>query len=324
MWGRTRAAVGKFWNSLGGVMHTQKKFEIIKKIRTATVLGIGTFGTLAASWLIGQTLRSYVNAGATVNDLAATVLGGVLISAVMIALFCLLAFHFFYFFESTTLSQAIRLGEAMRMLHATTHQKSRETLRFYRISVFRAKEPLGEGVEENVPCRLISTFLSPWAFRSDQNAAFGSTNHCCDYEQIQRIIDGNKEQWGEAAGQSEDAGAKIVALEQIAEGLREKLKKRTAEYTAASGREGRLKKQMEDVENHMAVLVELANKVTNEVKPPRTITEDEIKAKYRTIGKIYGIDKVPSTYVDIFRKNMPKEIINWGGAPKQGSVDEET
>lgn len=305
-------------------MHSPRKFEIIRSIRIATVLGIGTFGTLAASLVIGQILRSYVNAGTTAFDIATTILGCTIIAAVVIAVICLLVFHAFSFFESTTLSQAIRLGEAMRMLHATTHQKSRETLKFYRISVFRATKPLGEDVEQNVPCKLISTFLSPWAFRSDQNAAFGSTNHCCDYEQIQRIIAENKVQWGEVAGQTGDASAEIVVLEQTAESLREKLKKRTADYTAASGREGILKKQVEEIENHMAVLVELANKVTNEVKPPRNITENEIKAKYRAIGKIYGIDKAPSTYVEIFRKNMPKEIINWGGAPKQGSVDEET
>jgi hypothetical protein len=74
----------------------------------------------------------------------------------------------------------------------------------------------------------------------------------------------------------------------------------------------------------MAVLVELANKVTNEIKPPRNITENEIKAKYRAIGKIYDITTAPSVYIDMFRKNMPKEIINWGGAPNQGSTDEET
>lgn len=76
--------------------------------------------------------------------------------------------------------------------------------------------------------------------------------------------------------------------------------------------------------NHMAVLVELANKITHEFKPPRKATKDDIKTKYLAIAKIYGITEAPSAYISLFRKNMPAAIINWSGAPNQGVNDEKT
>ena len=305
-------------------MHSAKKFEVIKSIRLATVIGIGTLGTLGVSLFVAMLLRQAANSGATLNDLTATLLGCLLVGLLVTALLCLLTYHAFSFFESTTLPQAIRLNEAMRMLHATTNRESLAALKYYRISVFRAKKPFGEGVEKNIPCKLISTFLSPWAFRSDQNAAFGSANHCCDFGHIQEIIDANKAKWGKVTELSDDSATEIAALERKAADLLEKKNKAMENFTAASGREGRLKKQLAEVESHMAVLVELANKVTNEVKPPRNITEPAVRAVYLAIGKIYGISKIPGAYVEIFRKNMPKEIINWGGAPNQGSDDKET
>jgi len=148
---------------------------------------------------------------------------------------------------------------------------------------------------------------------------------------VKNIVQGSPESSPKSSPETGDAildlvrgNARIAALERKVADLLEKKNKATETFTAASGREGRLKKQLADVENHMAVLVELANKVTNEVKPPRNITEPAVRAVYLAIGKIYGISKIPGAYVEIFRKNMPKEIINWGGAPNQGFDDKET
>lgn len=323
VWVRAKVAVGKFWNSFRGVINSPRKLEIIKNLRLVTVLTIGTLGILGVSFLVAQHLRWSVNSGATLSDITATLLGGTLLGLLIIGLFCLLAFHAFSFFETTTLPQAIRLNEAMRMLHATTNRESLGVLRFYRISVFKAKTAIGYSIEENVSCKLISTFLSPWFFPSDRNAAFGSTNHCCDYSQIQKIITDNKEKWGEPREHSAEMMVDTIALERRIADLLKKNKEINLNFTAANGRESQLKKQVSEAESHMAVLVELANKVTNEFKYPHRITKDEIKAKYTAIGKIYGITKAPGAYVSIFRKNMPKEIINWGGAPNQDHDDEE-
>ncbi|MDR2573572.1 MAG: hypothetical protein LBC94_04380 [Desulfovibrio sp.] len=309
-------------------MFTSKKFEIIKNARLVTVIGIGALGILAVSFIVAHLARIGVSSGATISDLTATLLGGTLIGLFVTGLFCLLAFHAFSFFESATLPQAIRLNEAMRMLHAKTNRESLAALKYYRISVFKAKNALGDGVAENVPCKLISTFLSPGFLRSDQNAALGSDNHCCDFTHIQEIIAANKAMWGEAEEQPEEqageVSVEVASLERKITDLLEKNKKINLNSTATNARNSQLKTQLAEAESHMAVLVELANKVTNEIKPPHRIKKDEIKAKYVAIGKIYGITEAPGAYVSIFRKNMPKELINWSGAPNQGSGDEET
>lgn len=325
MWGRIKVALGKFWDSMGGVVHSPQKFIVIKNIRAATVLGIGTFGIFATSFLVASALRSEVAAGSTLSNLAATSLGLTLLGLFVTVLFCLLIFHAFYFFESTTLPQAIRLNEAMRMLHAKTTKESLATLRYYRIDVFKAGTALGEDVKENLRCKLISTFLAPWAFRSDQNAAFGSEYHCCDFAHIQTLISDNKRKWGGVQVESSsDTAIEVEALQRKISDLLEEKKKTNLKFTAANGRESQLKKQLAEVENHMAVLVELAGKIGTEVKPSDKITKEMFKAKYLAIGKIYGITKVPGAYMEIFRKNMPSERINWGGAPKQGSNGEQT
>ncbi len=308
----------------GGMMRNENRLWIVKMLRAASVAGIATVGTLTTSFLVAVSLRVSMSKGATLNDLTATTLGGTLLGLFLTFLLCLLAFHAFSFFESTTLPQAIRLNEAMQLLHAKTTKERLATLKYYNIDVFKTKEPLGDDIKENVQCKFISTFLTPWAFRSDQNAAFGSESHCCDFEQIQQIVSTNKIKWGETEEPSCDASIDTVALQRRIADLREENKQIKGQYTAASGRESKLKVRLTEVENHMAVLVELANKITNEFKPPRKAKKDEIKAKYLAIGKIYGITEAPGAYIDLFRKHMPSEIINWSGAPSQGVSEERT
>ena len=166
--------------------------------------------------------------------------------------------------------------------------------------------------------------LSPMFFTIDRLNALGSPYYCCDFEQIQQIIARHKEQWGNIKEQSGDATETINSLDRALADMREKYNARTLEYTAVNGRNSQLEKQLAEVESHMAVLVELANKVTNDFKSPRKITADEIKARYLAIGKIYGITKAPSKYVKLFRTVMPRSIVNQGGAPSQGPAEEET
>lgn len=306
-------------------MDTAKKFEIIKNLRLATVIGAGAVGILTTSFLVASGLRNAVNSQGTLSDLTAILLGCTALGLLVTALFCMLIFHAFSFFESTTLPRAIRLNEAMRMLHSKTNRESLNTLKYFGISVFKAKTALSDGVEENVPCKLISTFLSPWFFRSDRNAAFGSDNHCCDFTQIQRVIAENEAKWGHPQEELPgDTPVEVTALQLKIANLLEEKKKANLKFAAASGREGLLKTQLAEVESHIAVLVELVSKVSTEGKSTDKITKDSFRAKYLAIGKIYGITKVPGAYMEIFRKNMPKDKINWGGAPTQSPDDEQT
>ena len=297
---------------------------IIRRTRTIAVVLTGGIGIIGFSMLTVSLLRINIAKGEGLDSLTASLIGCLLVGGVLTGLCCLAVFHALSFWRSVSLKKALRLVESLQMLGAKTHKERLEAIRHYSIRVFKTKMELPSDIAEDIQCKEVSTFLSPMFYNLDRLNAIGSPYYCCDFEQIQGILDDNKAKWGDAKEQPGDFSVDTSALERRIADLTEQYQNRTKEFTAASGREGRLKKQQEEQESHMAVLVELAANVSTTIKPPRTITEKEIKAKYLAIGKIYGISKVPGAYVEIFRKNMPKDIINWGGAPNQGSDNEET
>ena len=97
--------------------------------------------------------------------------------------------------------------------------------------------------------------------------------------------------------------------------LKKKYKEMTEKYTSAAGREGKLKNEIEQMEAHIHILVTLANKVTREFTHP--LAKHEITRQYKEIGKTLGVENAPGNYIEIFRRAMPKEYINHGGAPIQ-------
>ena len=108
----------------------------------------------------------------------------------------------------------------------------------------------------------------------------------------------------------------------IFEELKKKYKEMTANYTGATGREGKLKAEIKQMEAHMHILVALANKATREFTHP--LAKHEITRQYKAIGKTLGVENAPGNYIEIFRKAMPKEYINHGGAPTQIPERQET
>lgn len=297
---------------------------IIRHVRTVAVILTGGIGTIVFSMLTVSLLRLNIAKGQGLDSLTPTLIGCLLVGGILIGLCCLTVFHALSFWRPISLKKALRLVESLQMLGAGTHKERLEAIRHYSIRVFKTKIELPSEISEDIQCKEVSTFLSPMFYNLDRLNAIGSPYYCCDFEQIQGIIDDNRAKWGCAGEQDDNFSVDKAALERRIADLTEQYQTRTNEYTAVCAREGRLKKQLEEQESHMAVLVELAAKVSTEVKPPCNITEKEIKNKYLAIGKIYGISKVPGAYVDIFRKNMPKDVINWGGAPKQGPDSEET
>lgn len=298
-------------------MNSAQKLNTIRTIRYMAVVIMGILGLYATAIICAILLRRAV-ADASMYDLGLSVIFVLICGFLVTASVCLLVYHFFSLWGTTTLAKAIRLNEAMRLLHATTHAESIKVLKHYAISVFRAKAPLGVDVTDNVQCKIISTFLSPLFFRSDRLSALGSTHYCCDYDEIQSIIQAEKTKWGQAIQSIDTTAAQLAVLEKMNADLRQENKKVTGQYTSASGTAGRLKLQLEDAQKHMTVLIELAHTVTREVKPPRTLSREDIKRKYLAIGKLRGIENVPAAYVELFREAMPKEYINQGGAPCQG------
>ena len=304
-------------------MNPAQNRNAISTIRFMAVAIVAALGLYATAIICATLLRQAV-VDASMYDLGALAIIVLLGGALVTAPFCLLVYHFFSLWGTTTLPKAIRLNEAMRLLHATTHKESIKVLRHHDINVYRSRIPLGKDATDGVPCKIISTFLSPLFFRSDRLNAFGSAYYCCDYDEIQSIIQAEQSKWGYPAQGSDSSAAQLAVLEKMNADLRQENKKVKGQYTSASGSAGRLKLQLEDVQKHMAVLIALAHNVTREVKPPRTLSREDIKRKYLAIGKLRGIETAPAAYVELFRAAMPKEYINHGGAPCQSGENAET
>lgn len=304
-------------------MNFTQKLNTIRTIRFMAVVIMGILGLYMTAIVCAMLLRRTA-ADASMYDLGLCVIFVLICGFLVTAPTCLLVYHFFSLWGTTTLPKAIRLNEAMRLLHATTHQESIKVLKHHDISVYRSRIPLGKDATDDVPCKIIPTFLSPIFFRSDRLNALGSAYYCCDYDEIQSIIQAEQNKWGQSAQWSNITATQLVALEKVNAELRQENKKVTGLYTSASGSAGRLKLQLKDVQKHMAVLIELAHTITREVKPPRTLSREDIKRKYLAIGKLLGIETAPTAYVELFRETMPKEYINHGGAPHQGGENTET
>ena len=201
----------------------------------------------------------------------------------------------------------------MLMLHASTNHEQLEALRHYRIRVFKSHEAIPAGGKLGVDCREVSNFLSPMLFGFNKFFALGSPEYCCDATQLSAIVEENQTRW---CGESSVAPSCDAAkLNREIEELKKKYKEMTEKYTSAAGREGKLKNEVEQMEAHIHILVILANKVTREFTHP--LAKHEIMRQYKEIGKTLGVENAPGNYIEIFRKAMPKEYINHGGAPIQ-------
>ena len=236
-----------------------------------------------------------------------------------------LIFFTFYFMDtvkslmpSRRLEHAIRLGKAMQLLKAHTNKEYYLTIQFNNIRVYKSSIPIPLEGAENVLCKEILEFLSQLKWSVNKFFVFGSENYCCDREQIEAIIERNIALWGSAAADTTSADAMVQKILSELEEEKKKYLQCTQEKTAALGRGAKLRKQLDETKQHMAVLVELAHTVTRDVTPPRPLTRDEIKKRYLSLAGEYALDNAPSDYVELFRKAMPREYINWSGAPVQG------
>lgn len=208
---------------------------------------------------------------------------------------------------------AVRLSEAMLMLHASTNHEQLEALRHYRIRVFKSHEAIPAGGKFGVDCREVSNFLSPMLLGFNKFFALGSPEYCCDAAQLSAIVEENQMRWG--GGSTVAPNGDAAKSNRKIEELKQKYKDMAAHYTGATGREGKLKTEIEQMKTHMHILVALANKVTREFTHP--LARHEITRQYKEIGKTLGVENAPGNYIEIFRKAMPKEYINHGGAPAQ-------
>ena len=296
------------------------KSWIFKELRFWVVVLTGIVFFVATSVTNVWVLESLSQKGASLDKLlviqTVIVLAGVFIAAVL----CLFAHHILslFFEKKIILKKAIRITEAMSMLHASTNPDKLSCVKFYGLKVYRVKSPLGPEPVEDLPCTAVSSFFSPMFFKMDRTDYLGSPKSCCDFEEIQETIAINKALWADNSAANSGMANETLVFERIIADLKIEKTEAKTDYSAAKAREKKLENKIAAINDHLAVLIELAHHVTKVHSPENKITKEQIKAKYMAIGKAYDINSMPDIYMEIFRKTMPKELINWGGAPSQG------
>lgn len=221
------------------------------------------------------------------------------------------------------LNRAIRLDQAMQKLKVHTNKEYFLTIQFNNIRVYKSSTPVPIEGAENISCKEIVEFLSQLKWSVNKFFVFGSEYYCCDTEQIEAIIERNIALWGSVAIDT-TADAMMQKIAEVFMEEKTKHQQCKQEKTAAIGREAKLRKQLEETKQHMAVLVELTHTVTRDVTPPHPLTRDEIKKRYLSLAAKHGLKNVPNDYMELFRKAMPREYINWSGAPVQGRLPRKT
>lgn len=273
-------------------------------------------------------MRSGILRGDSLYDLALTTLGAVFIGGALVLLVCAALNTMLYslFSKTYTLPSAVPIVEAMKMIHAHTNREQIAAIKYYKIRVFRAQNEVAAEGEQQIPCQEISGYFYPipMILGFDKFFALGSRRYCCDKAQVEEIITANRARWGVGTNPEIQDAVTAQYIDKIAE-LEKQKKGATQKYTAAAGRESKLKGELEAAEKHMAILVKLAHLVTKgDGEVSRGLTKEEIKRKYVGLGKPDGITDAPNKYVELFRRAMPEDYVNWGGAPSQDKIPAKT
>lgn len=293
-------------------MKPEDKRHLIKFIIVAILACALAF---LAAWLTAIFAVLKLTQGASLLMLTFIILWCALIGGSIVWIISAFCWLVLGILQKQRIHKIIRLGNAMSLLHATTNHEMIETIRHYNIRIFKALDTIPAEGMHDVECREISGFLFPLPFGFNKFFAFGSPEYGCDAAQIMAIVENNHQIWNHISVSGKNSTDNTAKLARELENFKQKYKEMTQLYTSASGREAKLKDELAKTELHMQILVELASSTTKEARHP--LTKNEIARKYKDIGQLLGIETAPNSYIEIFRKSMPKEYINHGGAPAQ-------
>jgi len=239
-------------------------------------------------------------------------------------LFCIFVHHLLAYEGKVCLPKVLRIPEAMTLLHETVTNKKLRTINYYWIKIYKTNFGLGADPVENVDCKEISGFHSWLFWQGDKNRYLGSERICCDYNDIQNIINDNQEKWGNCKTDSDISSKAIDKLKLEIVRLQAEKNDFAGKYTAANARITKRQKKIDENYQHITVLIKLTNHVIAKYNIKKKITKGQIKKEYLSIGKAYGITSMPNELMHTFRKSMPTELINWSGAPVHGIISEKT
>ena len=166
--------------------------SIIKFLLIA-VLGCGLAFLMA--WLTTMFTVIKITQGVSLAGVALILLWCVVIGGAAVWSICAFCALYVGTWRKHHVDHAIRLSEAMLMLHASTNHEQLEALRHYRIRVFKSHEAIPAGGKLGVDCREVSNFLSPMLFGFNKFFALGSPEYCCDATQLSAIVEENQTRW---------------------------------------------------------------------------------------------------------------------------------
>ena len=183
--------------------------SIIKFLLIA-VLGCGLAFLMA--WLTTMFTVIKITQGVSLAGVALILLWCVVIGGAAVWSICAFCALYVGTWRKHHVDHAIRLSEAMLMLHASTNHEQLEALRHYRIRVFKSHEAIPAGGKLGVDCREVSNFLSPMLFGFNKFFALGSPEYCCDATQLSAIVEENQTRWcGESSVAPSCDAAKLRA-----------------------------------------------------------------------------------------------------------------
>lgn len=130
--------------------------SIIKFLLIA-VLGCGLAFLMA--WLTTMFTVIKITQGVSLAGVALILLWCVVIGGAAVWSICAFCALYVGTWRKHHVDHAIRLSEAMLMLHASTNHEQLEALRHYRIRVFKSHEAIPAGGKLGVDCREVSNFL---------------------------------------------------------------------------------------------------------------------------------------------------------------------
>lgn len=229
-------------------------------------------------------------------------------------------YYILYIRREVVLPRAIRITEAMNLLHSVTDKEKFRTIKFYSLKMYKANNELDNNVANNIKCKETFNFFSPALYHSDRLKYLGSSKICCNFDDIKNIIDNNKMKWCYCEyndGNHADIDDKIKQLKKENKEIKLNSMACNARNTQLSDRVKQLKYQITNINKNISILVRLASIITKENKPRRT--KDQIRAKYSALGKEYGMKKISEEHLELFRKAIPAEfgLINSSGPPTQ-------
>jgi hypothetical protein len=117
--------------------------RIIPSIRNAASVIVATVILLFISYFTAIQIRSRLISGADIISIFGILLIYIFMGGSITYLFCMVTHYIFSYWKKVHLTKAIRLSEAMQMIHAHMHHEKVDDIKRYSIQIYKSETALG-------------------------------------------------------------------------------------------------------------------------------------------------------------------------------------